>query len=187
MPSLMSELSPWTVAVLIFLLRMCDVSIGTMRTISVVDGRTRLAVVLGFVEVLIWVTALSEVIARVHENYFLAFAFAGGFAAGNAVGIAAEKRLAFGSCVVRLISSGRGDAVADAVRPMGRMVTTFLSSGSDRKLVYVICSRRDLPGLLGAARQADPDLFYAVERFPQTSDVTPLFQPTGWRAVLKKK
>jgi len=187
MPSLLSSLSPWTVAVLIFVLRMCDVSIGTMRTISVVDGRTRLAVLLGFVEVLIWVTALSEVIARVHENFFLAFAFAGGFAAGNAVGITAEKRLAMGSCVVRLISSRIGDALADAVRPTGRMVTTFLSSASDRQLVYVICARRDLSRLLTAARGVDPDLFYAVERFPQTSEATPLFQPTGWRSVLKKK
>jgi uncharacterized protein YebE (UPF0316 family) len=187
MPSLTSGFSPWTVAALIFLLRMCDVSLGTMRTIAVVDGRTRLAVTLGFFEVLIWVTALAEVIARIHENYWLALAFAGGFAAGNAVGIAAERRLALGSCVVRLISHGRGMAVADAVRPIGRMVTTFRSEDSERRLVYATCKRRDLAALLAAARAADPVLFYAVERFPQTSDVTPLFQPTGWRAIMKMK
>ena len=187
MPSLMSGLSHWTVAAVIFLFRLIDVSLGTMRTIAVVDGRTRLAVMLGFWEVLIWVTALSEVIARIHENYWLAFAFAGGYAAGNAVGIAAEKRLALGSCVVRLISQGKGEAVADAVRSIGRMVTTFRSEDSERRLVYTICARHDLAALLAAARAADPILFYAVERFPQTSDVTPLFQPTGWRAVMKMK
>jgi uncharacterized protein YebE (UPF0316 family) len=187
MPSLLSDLSPWTVAVVIFLLRMCDVSLGTMRTIAVVDGRTRVAVALGFVEILIWVTALSEVIARVHENVWLAFAFAGGFAAGNALGIAAEKRLAFGACVVRLISETQGEAVANAVRPLARMVTTFRSAESDLRLVYAICSRRALPAMLAAARGVDAGVFHAVERLPQGDDGPPIFSPTGWRAVMKKK
>ena len=187
MPSLMSEMSPWTVAVLIFALRMCDVSLGTIRTITIVNGHTRLATALGFIEVLIWVTAVSEVVARIHEEFWLAFAFAGGFAAGNALGITVEKWMALGSCVVRLISSGQGKLVAEAVRPLGRMVTAFQSDDSRQQLVYAICARRDLRSLLAAARAADPQLFYAVERFPQTSDAPPLFQPTGWRAVLKKK
>jgi len=187
MPSLLSGLSPWAVAALIFVLRVCDVSLGTMRTIAVVDGRTRVAVVLGFFEVLIWVTALSEVIARIHDNYWLAFAFAGGFAMGNAVGIAAEKRLAYGSCVVRFISQAKGEAVAAAIRPIGRMVTVFRSDDSENRLVYAICARRALPALLSAARTADPAVFHAVERFPLTSEATPLFHPTGWRAVMKKK
>ena len=187
MPSLLGEFSPWTVAVVIFLLRMCDVSLGTMRTIAVVDGRTRVAVALGFVEILIWVTALSEVIARIAENIWLAFAFAGGFAAGNALGIAAERRLAFGSCVVRLISEAHGEAVADAVRPLVRMVTTFRSAESDLRLVYAICSRRALPGMLAAARAVDSGVFHAVERLPQSDDGPPMFTPTGWRAFMKKK
>jgi len=187
MPSLLGDLSPWAVAAVIFVLRMCDVALGTMRTIAVVDGRMRMAMVLGFVEVLVWVAALSEVIARIHDNFWLAFAFAGGFAAGNAVGIEAEKRLALGSCVVRLISHTRGEAVASGVRPHARMVTTFRSEESDLRLVYAICSRRHLPMLLSAAREVDPDVFHAVERLPQTGDEPTVVVPTGWRAVMKKK
>jgi uncharacterized protein YebE (UPF0316 family) len=189
MSGLLAGLSPWTVAVVIFLLRVCDVSLGTMRTISVVDGRTRLAVALGFFEVLIWITAVSEVVVRIQDNPFLILAFAGGFATGNAAGIALEKRLAIGLCVVRMISVDKGDEIARAIHPIGRMVTTFHGTGPDerRSLVYAICPRRDLEELLACARRVEPGLFHAVERFPQTSETTPLFAPTGWRAVMKKK
>lgn len=49
------------IAVLIFTLRVCDVSLGTLRTISVVNGRLALSVILGFCEILLWVTAVSHV------------------------------------------------------------------------------------------------------------------------------
>ncbi|MDA1184916.1 MAG: DUF5698 domain-containing protein, partial [Acidobacteria bacterium] len=146
-----------------------------------------LAMVLGFFEVLIWVTALSEVIARVHENFWLVLAFAGGFAAGNAVGIAAERYMALGSCVVRMISQAHGEAVADSVRPYARLVTTFRSAESELRLVYAICSRSRLPDLLATARTVDPEVFHAVERLPQNSDVPTMVVPTGWRAIMKKK
>src|SRR3989304_8159894 len=52
----------WFLAGLIFSLRIFDVSLSTMRTISVVTGRIRFSVFLGFVEILVWVTAISQVI-----------------------------------------------------------------------------------------------------------------------------
>lgn len=177
------------VAAGIFCLRLVDVSMGTMRTLSIVHGRTRLAVLLGFVEVTIWVTALTTVIARVGDDPILVLAYGGGFAAGNAAGIAIERSLAIGKCVVRIISSHKGDEIAGAIRGIGHMVTTFQGREGEleRTLVYAICERRRLGELLGHARAVDADLFYAVERFPQMSPLAPTFQPTGWRSVLKKK
>jgi uncharacterized protein YebE (UPF0316 family) len=49
----------WAIALIIFGLRIFDVRLGTFRTISVVHGRVRLAVLLGFFEIAIWVTAIS--------------------------------------------------------------------------------------------------------------------------------
>ncbi|MGB6001136.1 MAG: DUF5698 domain-containing protein, partial [Thermoanaerobaculia bacterium] len=76
----------WLLCILIFVLRICDVTLGTVRTVSIVKGYLTLAVVLGFFEVMIWILAVSQVISRINESIFLAIAFAGGFAAGNAVG-----------------------------------------------------------------------------------------------------
>lgn len=175
-------------AILIFLLRIVDVSLGTLRTISVVHGRVRLSVVLGFFEVLVWVTAVSQVITRLDESLWLAVAYAGGFAAGNAVGIALEKRLKLGSVVVRIITATRGDEIARSLRAAGQTVTTFAGEGDTgaRTLIYLACSRRDLPDRIERAQRVDPDLFYAVERFSMMGD-RPLPDYTGWRAVFKRK
>ncbi len=102
-----------------------DVSLGTLRTISVVHGRTRVSVVLGFFEVLVWVTAVSQVITRLDESPWLAVAYAGGFAAGNAVGIALEKRLKLGSVVVRIITAHQGRRDRRLPQGCGQTVTTF--------------------------------------------------------------
>ncbi|UCF40701.1 MAG: hypothetical protein JSW43_13420 [Gemmatimonadota bacterium] len=179
----------WAAAILIFSLRIIDVSLGTLRTISVVHGRRVVSVLLGFVEVLIWITAVSQAILGVQEEPLLVVAYAAGFAVGNGAGIALERWLALGSCVVRMITSGNGVELAERLRTLGQTVTAFRGEGSDgpRTLLFTACARRDLPRVIAAARAADPGLFYTVERFTTADYATPLPGPTGWRAVLKKK
>lgn len=189
MAGMLSELPIWGIALAIFWMRVIDVTLGTIRTIAVVHGRARLAVILGFVEISVWFVAVSEAVGRVSENPILIVAFAGGFAAGNAVGIMVERRMAVGSCVVRIISGHKVADVARAVSRIGTMVTTFAGIGEtgERSLVYALCPRRSLPELLAVARTEDPTVFYAVERFAETGFLTPTVQPTGWRATFKKK
>ena len=182
------DLPVWGLAALVFLLRVVDVSIGTMRTIVVVNGRIRLSVALGFVEVLIWITAISQVILRLHESPILVFAYAGGFAAGNAVGILLERRLALGQCVVRMISR-EGEDVARALSSVGRVRGVFRSDaeGSSEWLVFATLPRAELPEALRRAKEVDPEVFYVVDRFSQTNGRSPLPHATGWRAALKMK
>ena len=123
------ELPVWALAACIFLLRVADVSLGTVRTIVVVHGRIRLSVLLGFVEVLVWITAVSQVILRLRESPVLVVAYAAGFATGNAVGILLERRLALGHCVVRMISR-EGEAVARVLVSFGRVRPSHDTSGS---------------------------------------------------------
>lgn len=179
----------WTVALLIFSLRVVDVSLGTLRTISTVHGRIPVSMAVGFFEILVWVTAISQVVLRLHDETMLAVAYAGGFAVGNACGIALERRLAFGTCVIRMISSREGNALAAELRAIGQVVTTFRGEGRDgpRTLLFTVCPRRDLERIVATAKTADPALFYTVERFTKADHATPLPHPTGWRAVLKKK
>ncbi len=184
----LNDMPVWMMAVAIFCLRVVDVSLGTVRTISVVQGRTVLSVGLGFVEVLVWIFAVSQVIARIREHPVLMLAFAGGFAAGNAVGIALERRLALGNSVVRMISSRHAATIAAELREAGQRVTTFEGQGRDgtRTLLYIVCPRRNVPKVLAIARGIEPEIVHVVESATDTSS-GPLPHPTGWRAVWKKK
>jgi len=187
----LAGLHPAVLAAAIFLLRIVDVSMGTLRTITVVQGRTKISVVLGFLEVLIWITAVSQVIASVKDNPVVILGWAGGFATGNAVGIWLEKRLAMGSVVVSMISSANAEHIASSLRGMGRRLTTFPGQGRDGPvtMIYAIVPRRDLPAVLQTAKGMDPDVFWVVETLREWSTNMPhaLPHPTGWRAVFKKK
>jgi uncharacterized protein YebE (UPF0316 family) len=179
----------WVVALCIFTLRIIDVSLGTLRTLTVVQGRIALSVVIGFFEILIWVTAISQVVTRITESPILPLAYAAGFAGGNACGIVLERRLGIGLCVVRMIVSERAGDVAERLRTMGHVLTTFEGHGRDgpRTLMFTTCQRRRVPDLTAAVAAIDPRVFYTVDRFSRTGHAMPLPHPTGWRAVLKKK
>jgi len=179
----------WITALAIFFLRICDVSFGTLRTIAVVNGRSRLAVFLGFFEVLIWITAVSQVIASVKSNPVLLIAYAAGFAAGNAVGIRLEKRIAMGSCVIRMISPHKGEEIAEKLRGIGFTVTTFDGMGRDgpRTLIFAMCPRKAAKMVVKTAKSIEPQLFYSVEPASEISLWGTMQPATGWRGVFKKK
>lgn len=188
--ALFESLPLWALAISVFCLRIVDVSLGTIRTLAIVQGRIVLSVFLGFIEVFVWITVVAQAIARVHESIVVAIAFAGGFAAGNAVGILLEKRLAIGTAVLRILSPTGGDAIARIIRETGQGVTTFMGQGRNGPvtMVYLSCSRRKIPGFVALAREVDPTLVYAVERagsWVHGRDV--IAHPTGWRAFWKKK
>ena len=89
---------------LIFIARVCDVTIGTLRIISVSRGYKFLAPVFGFFEVLIWIVVIGKVMQNL-GNVFCYIGYAGGFATGNLVGIIIEERLAMGILLIRIINT----------------------------------------------------------------------------------
>jgi len=184
----------WLVCLLIFFLRVCDVSLGTVRTVAIVKGHITSAVILGFFELIIWITAISQVIVRLHESWLLAFAYAGGFAAGNAVGITVERKLALGTSVVRVLSAACGGEIAKTLRDLGHQVTSFVGEGAEGPvtLVYAMAPRRHVRRMIETARSIDSDLVYVIEPAHESSvgvqlRLRPVSHPTGWRAVFKKK
>jgi uncharacterized protein YebE (UPF0316 family) len=194
MMELLATLPLWLLCVLIFALRVCDVTLGTVRTVSIVKGHIVVSVVLGFLEVMIWIVAISQVIVRLEESWFLAFAWAGGFAVGNAMGILVERRLALGTSVVRILSTAHGKSIAEALRDQGHVATTFAgeSASGPVTLVYAIAPRRRTRHMIDAARRIDPELLYVSEPAHESNGgvrlrLRPVPHPTGWRATFKKK
>jgi len=177
-------------AALIFVARIVDVSLGTVRTISLIHGRIATAVILGFFEVLVWITVVAQVISGVSENPVLLVAYAAGFAAGNGVGIVIERWLAMGVQMLQMISQKHGEEIAAAIRGHGQAVTVFTGEGRDGpvRMILTTCQRRKVPALIREARGIDPDIFYVVEPVSDLrKNVRIGTRPTGWRSVGKAK
>jgi uncharacterized protein YebE (UPF0316 family) len=162
--------------ILIFLARVCDVSLGTLRTILTVQGRSVLAFFFGLFEVLIWISIVSTVVQRFKESPVLALFYGFGYATGNVVGIMVERKLAFGLMVLRVITAEKGRIMADRLRSRGLAVTLFFGEGMTGTVteLYMAIRRKDLPWILTLVKEEDPNAFYITE---QARDVSKSLKP----------
>lgn len=181
----------WVYAVFIFTARVADVSLGTLRTIAIVHGRTLMAFWLGFFESAIWLVVVSGIVQSVHEQPLLGIIYALGFATGNLVGIKVEKLIAIGHLILRAISRTNSTEIAHELRRQGYRVTSFTGEGKSGSVteLYIVCRRREVKKLLKVILSFDPDAFYVTEQAGAVSNVCrPIMQPvTGWRSIFKKK
>lgn len=163
----------------IFSLRIADVSLSTVRTILIFRGHRIAAPVLGFFESLIWVLAVSAAIRNLTSPLHV-IGYAAGFAAGNAVGLWIERRLALGLAAVRVIASDSDAQLAVRIRASGHGATEFSGMGHSGpvSLIYSIIRRRELTPLLRLVEDIDPDAFIAVD------DARALHR--GWMTALRR-
>ncbi len=151
-------------ALLIFCLRLVDVSLGTVRMIMISRGRRKIAPVLGFVEVTIWVVAISQVMGNL-DNIFNILGYSGGFAAGTLVGMWIEDKLALGHVGISIISMTQGPKIVQKLRQADYGVTELIGSGRSGivNLITTIVPRKDVEDVFQLVNQTDPKSFIAVD------------------------
>ena len=150
---------------LIFVARLCDVSLDTLRMISVIRGRRGWAWVLGFAQVLIWIYAISYAMKHITEPAY-AVTYALGFACGNFLGITIENWLAHGDQVIRVFTRPEfADAMASRLRGHGYGVTVFDGRGKDGAVsqLYVESTRKRVSDAAKLCRSMDPECFYVID------------------------
>lgn len=155
----------WVLPILIFLARIVDVTLGTLRVVFISRGLRLMAPLAGFFEVLIWITAITQIMRNL-DNWVCYFTYAGGYAAGTYIGLWLEERLAMGTVVVRVIPQKR-----DATQLIKRMreenygVTSCNAEGAKGpvKIVFSIIKRSALPKVLKMVKECNPNAFYTIE------------------------
>ena len=154
--------------------RIGDVSLGAMRTVAVVSGHRGLAWLFGFFEVIIWVFAVSAVIAHIRTEPVYGIAFALGAATGNYVGVTVLRWLPFGDQVVRVFTR-QGEALFDDLRRREFGVTKFHGAGRDGPvaMLFVQVRRTQAHLVVRAARKLDPRCFYTIDDIRVANTATP--------------
>ncbi|MCB9357450.1 MAG: DUF2179 domain-containing protein [Calditrichaeota bacterium] len=157
----------WLLALGIFAARIADQSFGTMRTISIFRGFKVLAAVFGFLEVLIWINVVAQVIRNLDE-WYLGVVYAAGFAAGSFVGMWIESRLAMGHQMVRVISKREAN-LADKLWELNYAVVEMdgRTKTGEMDILFVAEKRRSVPKLLRQIHDIDPEAFFTVEDVKQ--------------------
>ena len=114
---------------IIFLARICDVTLDTLRIIYVSRGLKFLAPLVGFFEVLIWLMAITQILSNM-TNITYYIAYAGGFAMGNFIGIAIEEKMAIGTVVIRIITQKHAVELIEFLKCDGYGVTHVDAQGA---------------------------------------------------------
>ncbi|MBQ0758171.1 MAG: DUF2179 domain-containing protein [Gammaproteobacteria bacterium] len=162
---------PFLLVPLIFFARVADVSLGTFRTIVVFRGNKLLASIIGFFEIMIWLVAAGQVLTNL-DHWYLAVAYAGGFAVGNYVGISIESHFAIGKELIRCISFNR-DVLADKLREQGFKVVSFdgdMGEANPVELLLIIEKRRNTAALIQQIKELDPSAVYSVSDIKSVYD-----------------
>jgi uncharacterized protein YebE (UPF0316 family) len=151
-------------ALLIMLMRIGDVSIGTMRTILVVQGRKYLAGMAGMVEVLIWVFAIRYIFQNLDEVLNL-FGYAIGFGLGNIIGITLEQKIGLGFAQLNIISRTASEKIAESLRIEKYGVTVLPAQGvsGDLSLIMLIVPRKKQKKVIALIESIDPETFITVQ------------------------
>jgi uncharacterized protein YebE (UPF0316 family) len=132
-------------ALFIFTARIMDVSIGTLRTILLVKGQRKIASVLGFFEVMIYLIVLGKVVGNINKPVLI-IAYCLGYAAGNIIGSRIEERLSIGRLVAQVIVKEMPDDMVQQLRDAGFGVTIFEGEGREGRsyLLNIILDRKQI-------------------------------------------
>jgi len=149
---------------LIFVSRVFDVSLGTLRIIFVNRGMKYLAPIIGFFEVLIWLIVIGHIMQNLTNvtNYI---AYASGFAMGNFVGIFLEQKLAVGIVLLRIITMKNAKELIAHFRGLGYRVTNVPAEANAGKveIIFLPVKRKDIRSVITAIKKYNENALYTFE------------------------
>lgn len=151
-------------ALMIFMLRLADQSIGTMRSLLVNKNKPFIAAFLGFIESAIWIFAITKVIKDVNEPILIA-AYAAGFASGTILGSYIERLIGVGNVAVRVFCPVNSPSIAETLRENGYGVTVIEGQGKDGpvKIYWCIIPRRKYKSVLSIIKKINPNVYVTAD------------------------
>lgn len=164
---------------LIFIARIGDVSINTIRIIYVLGGRRWTATILGFFESFIWLMAIRQIFEHM-DNWICYVAYPAGFASGIFVGMIIEERIAYGKVIVRIITRKDVTQLIQHLNEQHFRYTHVNAQGPDghENLVFTVLEREGLENLLNHLKQILPTAFYTVEKVNRAAESGAVVQET---------
>ena len=119
--------------------RICDVSIGTVRTIMTVRGKNLLATIFGFIEITIWFIMVKDALTSEYNSILIVLSYALGYAIGTYVGGFISKYIKTKLCI-QIVIDKDDQYIINRLREAGYAVTVMDVSGyeDDEKFMLLM-------------------------------------------------
>lgn len=155
----------YLLCIMVFLCRIVDVSLGSIRTILIVKNRKLWASLIGFVEVLFWFLIVREALTSDEKSILVAIAYATGFAVGTFVGMKLSDKFITGIVSVQAVLSDKDDKIIDIIRENGYGVSVITTKGKDKETYMIMMEidkklEKEVKDLI---KSLDPDAFISIK------------------------
>lgn len=160
------------VPLLIFVARIADVSLGTIRVVFISKGFKALSAFVGFFEILIWLFAIGQIMQNLN-NWPSIFAYAGGFAFGTYAGLVIEEKLSFGDVLIRVISKWDVPAIIAKLHENGYKTTQVSGQGDEGQVqvIMIVTHRKNIKPVIDLVKHVNPGAFYTIEDLKTIDDL----------------
>jgi len=150
----------------IFAARIIDVSLGTIRTVFFVKGKTIEPFIIAFIEVLIWYTVAREALNTAGNTILIGISYAAGYAVGTLIGSKLSKVLVKGVVGVQIVVKDDSTTLINKLRKKGFAVSVIELKndyeGKNKDMLYIQVNNRKLKELTTMVKNYDENAFIVV-------------------------
>lgn len=149
----------------IFFARILDVTLGTVRTVQAVKGRTLVAGLIAFFEVVIWFLIVREALQS-EASIWVVIAYSGGYATGTMLGTLISQKCINSIISVEVITSKATPESIDLIRRRGYGISVFetVNNLSEPKhMLLITLNSKNLKDLKKILYDIDPKAFVVVD------------------------
>jgi len=148
---------------LVFFARIFDVTLGTMRIIFISKGKKKLAPLVGFCEVFIWIVVISKILS-VSNDFICYLAYAAGYATGSFIGMLVEERIAIGTLLIRVYTKKQGKELVRILNnaKFGATISSGEGIEGEVSIVETIINRKQTDKVEKLIGEFDATAFYVV-------------------------
>ena len=142
---------------LIFIAKMVEVAIATLRVILINKGYRKQGTMLSLVEILIWTLVASRVIVGLAEAPMKGVVYCIGFSLGVYIGSFIENKIAMGRVLIQTIIAKEKEILASRLREKGYAVTTMPAQGmnSEKTVLMIFANRKGKEEIIAEIHHLD--------------------------------
>ncbi|MFX0101070.1 MAG: DUF2179 domain-containing protein [Candidatus Hodarchaeota archaeon] len=149
--------------ILIFCARFTDVTLMTMRIIFTSQGKDKIAPIIGFIEVFIWLVAMGQIFKNI-TNIFYYIAYSAGFATGNWTGIHIERKLKIGYYNLQIISEREPSLITSTLKSKGYGITSMIAEGQRKRvnMIFIVIKKKNFDEVTKLVEDNYPNAFVTI-------------------------
>jgi len=151
--------------ILVFLAKLCEVSLATMRMVLVNRGEKLKGAMIGFFEVMIWAVLASNVLKDLMDDPFKLIIYCLAFSCGNYLGVTLEGKLALGlSCIQVVVPLDKTNITANVLREkeFGVTIVAAKGMGGPVNILMIYVKRKSVPAAISIINEFSPEAVITI-------------------------